>query len=160
VTVTARLADKPGVAVQRTISILPLPPVQAQVTLGFTSSHGGSRFPRPQAVLIGRKLIMTMVPPLAGRVRLSAYLGRQMLGSCATVTPAGRRFTCRLTLASKISTHARIGVRASLRFGKQILNSYRPPSPIPPVRVHITGPGAFAAGSASRWQFLCGPLSE
>jgi hypothetical protein len=186
VTVTARLSDNPGVVEQRTITIAPLPPNEPAVSissepgtgaggtgaggtggaggaggsLGYTVSGGVLRLARPDAVLIGRKVILTMLPPAAGRIRLTAYLGAQRLGSCAADTPAGRRFTCRLTLTGKISTRARIGVRASLRIGTKILNSYRPPSPIPPVRVHISGPGAFAAGSAGRWQFLCGPLSE
>src|SRR5271165_3120044 len=75
----------------------------------------------PRAMLFGRELVASTVPELAGRVRLSAYVGTLRLGTCVARTPAGRRFTCRLTLRSAETARERITIVASLRAGTQLV---------------------------------------
>ena len=60
-------------------------------------------------------MILTVVPTRAGVVRLRAFAGGELIGSCSTRTPAGRRFTCRLWLPQPLKVTARVGVVASLR---------------------------------------------
>jgi len=126
------------------ISTLPPPPVS-----------------RPVAMLIGRKLIMTTRASKTGRVRLSAYLGHRLLGTCAARTLAGRSFTCRLTLGKGISLRARITVVASLRIGNKVVQSLRPPARVPEMKMtsagrpltHVLG----YKGKLSSWRLVCGP---
>jgi hypothetical protein len=166
-----------GAADQRTIAILPVPPaVAAPAASPLTQAPNGAAPPsggfspnegltRPQVTLIGRELIMTTRVSEAGRVRLSAYLGRRELGSCAVRTPADRTFTCRLKLGKGISTDARIGVLASLRVGGALLQQLRPAARVQAMK--MTG-GAGVASVAGllrvrvRWhelsgQLVCGP---
>jgi hypothetical protein len=100
---------------------------------------------------------MTTKVDRPGRVRLSAYLGRHRLGTCAVVTPAGRSFTCRLTLEKDVRPSARISVIASLRIGGTLFDSLRPAAPVPQMKMKASsGRGAHAAGLASA-QFWCSP---
>jgi hypothetical protein len=100
---------------------------------------------------------MTTKVGRAGKVRLTAYLGRHRLGTCAAQTPGGRSFTCRLTLEKSVRLSARIGILASLRAGGTVVNSLRPAAPVPRMNMKgSSGLGAHAAGASSR-QFWCGP---
>jgi hypothetical protein len=171
VLVSARGED--GAADQRTIAILPIPPaVAAPVASPSTQAPGGGRstpggrtpargLSRPQGMLIGRELIMTTRVTEAGRVRLSAYLGRRELGGCVARTPADRTFTCRLKLGRGISTDARIGVLASLRVGATLLQQSRPAARVQAMKM---AGGSGVAGVARllhvrvRWHELSGRL--
>jgi hypothetical protein len=165
VTVTARLKDDHGVSDQRTIAVLPVstpvpspeaPPSSKTTTRG-TEESGSPQAPsgvsRPSVTLIGRKLIMTTFATVAGRVRLSAYLGRRRLGTCVTRTPADRAFTCRLTLGEKVSLHAQISVWASLRIGRRVLRSLRPAARVAQMKMAR----ASALGSGGGGGTWCSP---
>ena len=176
VLVSARGED--GAADQRTIAILPVPPGVAMpsatpstegalpsapggghLTPGGSSSSTGLTLPR--VTLIGRELIMTTKVNEAGRVRLSAYLGRRELGTCVARTPADRTFTCRLALGRGVSLDARIGVLATLRVGGVLLQQSRPAARVQEMK--MTG-GFGVAGVAGllrvrvRWHELSGQL--
>jgi hypothetical protein len=120
---------------------------------------------RPEAMLIGRKLIMTTRVSRAGHVRLSAYLGHRLLGGCAAKTPGNRSFTCRLTLGRSVRLSSRITIVASLRIGSGVISSTRPAAPVPEMKmVGPSGPptthalaGTASAGRASSWRFWCSP---
>lgn len=171
VTITASSAN--GAQDQVMIAILPQPVPQAapaaSTPQAISSPPSGKSSPsspvlyRPAAVLIGRKLIMTTRASVAGRIRLSAYLGHRLLGTCVAETPAGRSFTCRLTLGKRVSLHARISVLASLRTGGGTLRSLRPPAPVPEMKMTGTharsqpGLARKSSASASFWQLWCSP---
>ncbi len=108
---------------------------------------------RPRALLAGRELVISTVATLAGSIRLTAYHSGHELGSCASVTPAGRAFTCRIALARGVSLRARIAVSATLRAGRRHLSVSLPAQVVPEMRM----PGAQtsaaheAAGTLSLW---------
>jgi Bacterial Ig domain/Lysyl oxidase len=175
VVITAK-SSKGGLG-QASITILPIPtpePLPAAATSTATTG-GGTTTPgaspgsgtlgasttlppvifRPEAILVGRRLVMTTRVSRAGKARLTAYLGRHRLGTCAVQTPAGRSFTCRLTLEKGIRLNARISILASLRVGSTLFNSLRPAAPVPRMNMNGTGGlGARAAGVSSP-QFWC-----
>jgi Bacterial Ig domain len=129
-------------------------------TLGASSSVPPAIF-RPEAILVGRRLVMTTKVSRAGKARLTAYLGRHSLGTCTVQTPAGRSFSCRLTLEKGVRLNARISVLASLRVGSTLFSSLRPAAPVPRMNMKRTsGLGARAAGVSSP-QFWCSlPMLE
>jgi hypothetical protein len=172
VTITARLKDDHGVSDQSTIAIqpvpvaLPAPEVQTPAKVSTAPSPGVSPstkstkqpgpVARPRAMLIGRELIMTTYVTEPGHIRLSAYLGDRKLGSCASETPAKRTFTCRVTLGLEVSLHARIGVWASLRIGRRILQNLLPPAAVTQMKMaHSSALGESEEGiSGLSW---CSP---
>jgi Lysyl oxidase/Bacterial Ig domain len=117
-------------------------------TLGSKTSTARIAVSRPVVELVGRTLVMTDRAGAPGRIRLSAYLGKHRLGTCATLTPAGRSFTCRVSLPKQISLRARIRVVASLRDGAALVSSVRAAAPVAPMRM--------AAHASSFW---CSPGS-
>jgi hypothetical protein len=159
VTVTARAAS--GAQDHRTIAIVPVPAVIPAPTLtpsvppdaATPASPGVSR---PQVVRLGRRLIMTTRPTVAGRLRLTAYLGKRKLGTCVTEIPAGRSFTCRVTLAANVTRHARIAVLATLRTASTLVQSLRAAAPVAEMKMSSSHPPAHAS-RASALQFWCGP---
>jgi hypothetical protein len=103
VTVTARLAGDAAVSASRQIAIAPVPaPLPGpDLPTGNVASEKVVTPPhisRPRAMLVGSELVLSATPGLAGRIRLSAYLGKHLLGDCDARTPAGRRFVCRIRL--------------------------------------------------------------
>jgi hypothetical protein len=176
-TVLVSASGEDGAGDQRTIAILPVPPPVAapaaspptEVPSGAGSPSGGSSpnqgLSRPRVTLIGRELIMTTRVTEAGRVRLSAYLGRRELGICATRTAANRTFTCRLKLGKRVSLDARISVLASLRVGRVLERQLRPAARVQGMKM-TGGPDVAGAvgllGVRVRWrelsgQLVCGP---
>jgi hypothetical protein len=178
VTVTARLTDNHAVSEQRTIKIVPESHEPAPEaggaststastetaatatptagTQGFTTTAPLPKLTRPNALLLGRRLIMTTLANVAGRIRLSAYLGHRRLGTCAVLTPGGRSFTCRLTLPSNVRLNAHISVLASLRVGTTIIQVLRPAAPVPLMKMKGTTAHGQAASVAAA-QFWCSP---
>lgn len=178
VVITAKSAK--GGQGQASIAILPVPvpeplpaaatsstpagsgttPAGTTITVGTTGTLGASSSVppvifRPEAILVGRKLVMTTKVTRAGKARLTAYLGRHRLGTCTVETPAGRSFSCRLTLEKGVRLNARISVLASLRVGSTLFSSLRPAAPVPRMNMKGTsGLGARAAGASSP-QFWC-----
>ena len=168
VTITAQLRDDPSVSAQQAIRVIaaPAPIATPGVTANATSSGGGTApgnsgragirvssppapgVARPSVMLIGRKLIMSTRASVGGRIRLSAYLGRTRLGTCVAPTPAGRAFTCRLTLGLRVSLRARIRVLASLRVSNRIFRSSTAAERIPQMKMKPMGLGAHVASLA------------
>jgi hypothetical protein len=173
-----------GVADQRTIAILPVPapvampsaipstggapgsaPGGGHLAPGGSSSRGGSSSSTsltfPRVTLIGRELIMTTRVTEAGRVRLSAYLGRRELGTCVVRTIANRTFTCRLKLGKGVSLDARISVLASLRAGGVLERQLRPAARVQEMKMKGGAdlvPGLHLVGERElSGQLLCGP---
>ncbi len=135
---------------------------------GKSASHLPTLY-RPEAMLIGRQLIMTTRVSKAGRVRLSAFIGHRRLGTCAARTPGDRSFTCRLTLGKRIRLNTRITIVASLRIGGRVLSSTRPAAPVPQMKMNMGGPPTKHATQvatralghdASSWRFWCSPSME
>jgi lysyl oxidase/Big-like domain-containing protein len=166
VTITARLRDRPTVSAQQVIAValasVPIPAPEGPPTAtgatgsaGFTVSSPHPGLTRPRAMLIGRKLVISTRATVGGRVRLSAYLNGRRLGTCAALTPAGRPFTCDLTLGSKVSLRARISVLASLRLNSLILKSWLRAARIPQMKMKPAGRSAHASSLAGR--FWCSP---
>ena len=106
-------------------------------------------------MLLGRVLVISTVPSAAGRVRLTAYLGRHVLGTCVSETPAGRTFTCRVRLGRAIAINARIDVRASLRTGDSLLQATLPPQRIPEMKMRPVG--RIGRAASGRGTFWCSP---
>ena len=169
VTVTARLKDNHRVNAQVVITVVPAPaPVAAPQlppageTAGFqvtsppvlTTSNPTPSIARPRAMLVGRKLVMSTISTVPGQVRLSAYLGKRLLGSCASLTPADRSFSCRLTLAKWVSLRSRIRVVASLHDGALLLTSHLGPERIPFMRMVPLGAAHAASAHGVFW---CSP---
>jgi Lysyl oxidase/Bacterial Ig domain len=159
VVITARSSK--GAQDQVTIAILPVPSSQAApaAALPSTPPKSSPGVYRPQAILIGRELVMTTRVSEAGHLRLSAYLGHRLLGTCATKTLGERSFTCRVALGKGIRLNARISVLASLRVGGKILRSLRPAAPVPEMKM-TRASRRLTRGlghESSSWQFLCGP---
>jgi hypothetical protein len=170
VQITAR--SQTGAHDQRTLMILPvpaadpapaasLPPEETPFTLSPNSwsvQASSLRLPGvspPQAMVIEHDLIMTTRATAAGRVRLSAYLGRRRLGTCATKTPAGRSFTCRLKLPVHVALNGRISMLVSMRIGTRILNLRRP-APVPEMKMQVPSERLAYGPKSSPWQFVCG----
>jgi len=168
-TVVITATSARGAQGQVSLSILPVPAPEPSPTAGVSSAVTGtpgsatlgasSLVPpvifRPQAILVGRKLVMTTKVTRPGKVRLTAYLGRHALGTCAVQTLSGRSFTCRLTLDKAVRLNARISILASLRVGSTLFSSLRPAAPVPRMNMKGTsGLGARAAGASSP-QFWC-----
>jgi hypothetical protein len=182
VLITARLRDSRAVSDERPIAIEPAPQPEPAPELPSASagpatqspssnafakpgssgpSSGGSTphtpspaLSAPHAMLLGRMLVMSTLPSVAGRVSLTAYAGRTRLGGCASYTPAERDFTCRITLG-RTSLRARISLRATLRTGAIVISAARSAQRIPEMRMRPVGPHARAASGAS--VFWCSP---
>jgi hypothetical protein len=163
-----------GAEARVTIAIRPVP--ASSSAPAATSSKACKTAPhtqvlcRPEAMLIGRKLIMTTKVSKAGRVRLSVYIGHRLLGSCAAKTPGNRTFTCRLTLGKDVRLGSRITIVASLRIGSKMISSTRPAAPVPemkmaghsgPPTTHVLAGTASASRTSSwrfsSWRFWCSP---
>jgi hypothetical protein len=175
VTVSAKLADNKAVVATQTITIAPVPaPKPApeapapppEAPAGHSAPPGGSgvagtksespKLSRPQAMYIGRYLVMSTLSTAAGRLRLSAYAGKHLLGSCATETPGGRRFTCRIKRSPTMSRRTLISVVASLRVGSLLYASRLPAERILEMRMKHASAGAHAAAAGGD-VYWCSP---
>ncbi len=111
-------------------------------------------------MLISHKLFMTTYITAAGRVRLSAYIGGHLIGSCDAPTTAKRNFICEIKLGPK-QLSAKIKVVASLRLKSgQLLAVTLPARRVPRMTmapagtIHIAG--RAASYSAVYW---CSPTA-
>jgi hypothetical protein len=165
VTVTARLADQPSVSDSVEVGVLAAPPAEPALTLppatgsggvaGQTVSHSAPSVSLPRAMRSGRKLIMTTTPSVAGRVRLSAWLGLRHLGTCEVLSPAGRQFTCRVLLGPRVGVRAKIRIVASLRLGSNWIVRRLAPERIPQMK--MTAAGAHAGIASAGGVYWCSP---
>ncbi len=128
VTITATSAH--GGKDQRTITILapPVPKPQPIAPLPLPVSMQKAALSAPEALRIGRQLIVTVGVTKPGRVRITVYVGRRLIGTCVARTAGHRTFTCRLRLPKGVSIHARITVWAGLRAGRHLYLTERPPA--------------------------------
>ena len=105
-------------------------------------------------------LVMTTGTTAAGRIELSAYLGKRRLGGCAAQSPVGRSFSCRLTLGKRVSRDTPVRVVASLRVGAAVLRSSRPAAALPAMKMGgAIGAGVILANGQlpASWRFNCSP---
>jgi hypothetical protein len=121
--------------------------------LGEQTAKARIAVDRPTVVLLGRTLVMTARPTGPGAIRLSAFVGGRRVGSCVTLTPADRSFTCRVRLGSGISSRARIRVQATLRDGSALARSVRAAAPVEQMQM---AHGAQAGLAAAFW---CSPAA-
>jgi hypothetical protein len=106
-------------------------------------------------MLFGRVLVMSTIASAPGRVSLDAYLGGRRLGGCASKTPGGRIFTCRVRLGRRVSLRAHIKIVASLRVGNFVVHSLLQAQRIQPMRMGSPASNGRAASAAS--MFWCSP---
>jgi len=167
VTIAAGVAG--GAHDLRTVAIMPVPPdtaaPAAPLPAGEPSSSPAGHasvpvLPRPEAMLMEHTLVMTTGTTAAGRIELSAYLGKRRLGGCSAQSPVGRSFTCRLKLGKQVSRDTPVAVVASLRVGLAVLRSSRPAAALPAMKMG----GAIGAGVIlthgqlpASWRFNCSP---
>jgi Lysyl oxidase/Bacterial Ig domain len=164
VTVTAESAK--GGRDQRTIEIVPVPTPQPKPEApqqppppGPHAQASTIALSAPAAMLIGRKLYMTAVAGRAGRLRITALLHGRRIVSCVARVRARQSFTCTTTLPRDVSTHAPIGVWATLRVGRHLLQTVRPAAPPAPSmrpRAAVALRGVSWRGVKRAWRFLCG----
>ena len=177
--VTIVAASAGGASDERTIAIVPVPvaapapeaplsPEEASLAAAHASAQflHGSNAPAspaiapPEAVRVGRTLVITTAVSAAGRVRVSVYLHNRRLGGCAIQTPADQSFTCRIALSAKLSLDAPLKVSASLRVGHLIVRSARRATPVTEMKMN----GAFGETRflkhgrvTASWQMICSP---
>ncbi len=173
----ARLHDDPEVKDERTITIeaqpvdeplpevppapatkspAPTPPTGTPAPPVTTKPGPAPHLSPPRVMLFGRSLVISTTPRLAGRVRLSAYLGARRLGTCVAQTPPGRSFTCVVKLKHGVSLQAAIKVQASLRIGSQLWEQTRPAAVVPEMKMRPIGKSSRAS-LASADQYWCSP---
>jgi hypothetical protein len=181
VVITARLRDNGGVTDERTVMIAPAPrpeptpelpseaprpatqaptagagaPGPRGPAIGGPGNHVSPALSKPRAMLVGRTLVMRTAPTVAGRVSLSAYTGRSRLGGCASYSPVGRDFTCRIRLNPHVSARAPISLRATLRAGGIVVSAVRRAERVPEMRMQPVGAHARIASAAGI--FWCSP---
>jgi hypothetical protein len=168
---TSGAEDRRTIAITSVPASVPAPaaPLSAEEALPSTGHAAGSRgssssispaIATPEAVLVGRTLVLTTAVSAPGRARVSAYLGGRRLGSCVVLTPADRSFTCRVRLGSNVSLHAPLSISASLRLGGRILQSRRPTAPVQEMKMNgAFGETRFLAHGhlTASWQLICSP---
>ncbi len=144
-----------------TVTIVTTTPSQGAAAGGGVEEVKATHTPalsRPRAMLFGRELVASTVAELAGRVRLSAYVGARRLGTCVARTPAGRRFTCRLTLRSVDTARERITIVASLRAGRELVTVALKAARLPRMTMRPAGDLQGSARAATYGAgFWCGP---
>ena len=158
------VASGAGARDERRLAITPVPSAHAAPAAPFSVPPGGSAslpaLSTPSAAVIGEQLVMTTATGEAGRVRLSAYLGRERLGSCATQTPA-QHVTCRLNLRGA-PRRAAVSVWASLRVGGHVITRAQPAIELGQLTMAMNMPALPATSwlgntSASEWALICAP---
>jgi Lysyl oxidase/Bacterial Ig domain len=126
-------------------------------TPGTGGSHAAGRgalLLGPGAMLIGRKLYMTATAEEAGRLRLTAVLRGQRIGSCLARVRSHQSFTCATTLPRAVSSHAPIAVWATLRVGSHLTQAVRRAAPVPSA---MKAKAAISwRGVKQAWRFFCG----
>lgn len=145
VTIAAQAAG--GAHDQRTIKILPIPPPHAK-------PQTPTLLDRPGAMLIGRKLYMTVVAREAGRLRLTALLHGRHIASCSAHVRRHQSFTCSATLPRGVSSRAPISVRATLHAGHRLIQTTRRAARVPTAMKASQGISWSTAKLAAR--FFCG----
>ena len=157
-TVLLTAVSSSGARDERTIAIVPAASPQPAPAAPLPPAW--DRFSRglsvPQAMLVGRTLVMTTTVSEAGRLSLGARFHGRRLGGCVVQTPAGRSFTCRVRLAGGLR-HAAIAVQASLTTARRVLRRTRGAATIAPMKMPLATPLGGRGQVASAGAFVCGP---
>jgi hypothetical protein len=157
------VASGAGARDERRVAITPVPRAPAAPAAPFSVPVGGSSPPAvstPTAAVVAGKLVMTTAAGEAGWVRLSAYLGRTRLGSCATQTTA-QHVTCQLKLP-RVPPGAAVRLSASLRVGRHVITSAQPAIELGQLTMAMNARSLPATrwlrtASISPWVLICGP---
>lgn len=122
---------QPAPEVPTSPSVPPIVPIPGSGQQGSRVSVLAGPLSSPDAMLIGRKLYMTVKTSKTGLLRVSAFVHGRGIGSCARRMRGGLSFTCAITLPRWVSTHAPISVSATLRVGQHLLHTSRHAAPVP-----------------------------
>jgi hypothetical protein len=148
-----------GARDERRLAITPVPTAHAAPAAPFSVAAGGSAslpaVSAPTATVVAGNLVMTTATGEAGWVRLTAYLGRRRLGSCATQTTV-QHVTCRLKL-HRVSRRAAVRVSASLRVGRHVITRAQPAIELGQLAMAMNTPTVPASAGISAWALICGP---
>jgi hypothetical protein len=152
-------ASAPGARDERRLAITPVPRAHAAPAAPFPVPAGGSASPptlsTPTATVVAGKLVITTGTGEPGWVRLSAYLGRKRLGSCATQATA-QHVTCQLRLP-RVARRAAVRVSASLWVGRHVITRAQPAIELGQLTMVMNTPTLHANASLSPWALICGP---
>jgi hypothetical protein len=85
----------------------------------------------PTAMLIGRKLYLTVKTSKTGLLRIGAFVRRRAIGGCTRRLRGGMSFTCAFALPRWVSTRSPISVSATLRVGRHLLHTSRSAARVP-----------------------------
>jgi hypothetical protein len=150
--VTVAVQAAGGARDQRSIRILPVPPKHAK-------PRAPALLNKPGAMLIGRRLYMSVIAREAGRLRLTALLRGHPIASCSARVKRHQSFTCSTTLPRGVSSHAPISVWATIRVGHHTIQTVRPALRVPTAmkaRAAVTLHGVSWRGFKQAWRFFCG----
>jgi hypothetical protein len=153
-----------GARDERQIAILPVPVAQpapevpvAPPVLPKAGSHLTPPLSVPAAMLIGRKLYLTVRTSKGGLLHLSAFVHRRPVGECKRRLRGGMSFTCAFKLPRWVSTRSPIGVSATLRVGRQLLHTTRRAARVPTaMKAMNASRGLSWGGAALAARFFCG----
>jgi len=111
----------------------------------------------PAAMLIGRKLYLTVKTSKTGLLRLSAFVRRHRIGGCTTHIKGGLSFTCAIMLPLRVSTHTLIDISATLRVGRHLLYTTRRAASVPTATQAMKASHGFSlSGATLAARFFCG----
>jgi hypothetical protein len=152
-----------GARDERHIAILPVPVAQpapevpTPTVLPKVGSHPPPPLSIPVAMLIGRKLYLTVKTSKGGLLRLSASVHRRTIGACSGRLRRGMSFTCSFKLPKGVSTRSAIGVSATLRVGRHLLHTTRRAARVPTAMTAMKAShGISWSGAALAARFFCG----
>jgi hypothetical protein len=126
---TVAVQTKRGARDERRIAIVAAPVPRAAPEAPTPRFRGP--LSAPTAVLIGRRLYLTVKTSKTGLLRISAFVHRRVIGRCAKRMKDGLSFTCSMTLPKWASTHAQIGALATLRVGRHLFHTSRRAARVP-----------------------------
>jgi hypothetical protein len=153
-----------GARDERQVAVLPVPlaqPAPEVPTLPSIVPTHGSQTPRPlsipAAMLIGRKLYLTVKPSRAGLLRIGAFVHRRAIGSCARRVKGSLSFTCAFKLPKWVSARAAVSVSATLRVGNLTFHTSRHATRVPTaMKAMYAGRKISLPGFARVAVFFCG----
>jgi hypothetical protein len=154
-TAIVAVQTKRGARDERRIAIVTAP-VPRSAPEAPTPPFKGPLSP-PRAILIGHKLYLTVKTSKTGLLRISAFVHRRVIGRCAKRMKGGLSFTCSMTLPKWVSTHAPIGVLATLRVGRHLFHTSRRAAPVPTSMKAMKASHGFSwSGVKLAARFFCG----
>ncbi len=120
-------------------------------------SHAPRPLSTPAAMLIGRKLYLTVKTSKAGLLRVSAFVHRHTIGGCARRLKGGLSFTCAFKLPRQVSSRSQISVSATLRVGRHLFHTSRRAARVPTaMAARRSWSGISWSGAKLAARFFCG----